>query len=590
MRRLSLTVGLITLLLPVAVHAEALSPWLQEVLDRIDAGMSTADARPAGTCNPDKDNGYLAEAEASIREFIDVRRQISRYQAYTKENTICFQSDVDLLEDKINELRTTIVDDAEACKLESMRILIEVLNFAVKAYDLLMLGGNDPSIRSDILQYEYFWESEALLESGSGSGITDTHSDAAQCPYTTDYSPHAVGYVIADGGSIVVDSSDIKSYGCDASVLENMPDQTQEMIDMLRFLNGDGGDNEGTIEFAKNMTTSLEQFLTNLDTIIADLRGTTPTSSFPAVMDPPPDHEERTGCLRPQVPLVALNPGDNAPDSMLDDYPDYYSEDNMREVEIAPGVFFQTFNPAPEEALPVGAHLRPAYDYFSIFSNPILMHRRFTAKKNSLGNNRPLPVRAQGGEGIERSMFLLIYGADAPAQYRSISASVDRQTGFLEAASRDAIERTMQAYAPLQTAITTLSEVTEKELPEYIQDFGYFMLRQCVNGHCSEVDGTLDNMQKRIFNPACHPYVSGDYTDTRTHIKCLCIPKSAEEPDGLDVDACDCGGTPQDGDCKPWCAYCQQDPSQEERDKWADMEPELYPGCRVEQGDPESGY
>ncbi|HRH92898.1 MAG TPA: hypothetical protein PKV72_00010 [Candidatus Peribacteria bacterium] len=592
MKRASLAIGLLTLLMPLAAHADALSPWTQQVIDRIQMGMDTADSfASGGTCDPDKEDGYLAESETAIRRFIDVREQISRHNAFLKENTLCLQSDLDLLEDKINDLRVAIVDADTACNLKSMRVLTNVVEFAVQAYNLLVVGGNDPSVKDDLLRYEYFWESADLVNSGSGTALNDVHEDAAQCPYTTDYSPHAIGYVQTDGGPVTPGADDLKSYGCDAETIGNIAVHTQEMDGMDRFLNGDGGDNEGTLDFIKNISTIVTTFSTNIDTTIANLRGTGSTTPYPPPLANPPPHDKVSGCLRPQVPLVAINPGDTMPDSMLDDYPDYYSADNAREVQIAPGVFFQTFNPPPEEALPIGAFLRPAYDYFSIFSNPVNMQRRFTAKKTVIGYARPLTLDAQGlGPEVPTSLYLLIYGIDAPSQYRTISASIDRETGFIEAASRDGIERTLQAYAPLQGAITKLSEVTDKELPAYIQDFGYFMLRQCADGHCSAVNGTLDTMEKRIYNPSCHPYVSGDYTDARTHIKCLCIPKSNEEPDGLDVAACDCGGTPQAGDCQTWCAYCQEDPSQAERDKYADMEPELYPGCRVEQGDPDSGY
>jgi hypothetical protein len=130
--------------------------------------------------------------------------------------------------------------------------------------------------------------------------------------------------------------------------------------------------------------------------------------------------------------------------------------------------------------------------------------------------------------------------------------------------------------------------VAEEELPKYIQDFGYFMLRQCVNGHCSAENGTLDTMMKRIYNPYCHPYVSGEYKDARTHIKCLCITKD-EDPNGLDLDNCNCDN-PGPDDCKVYCAYCQKNPTDEERNEYNEMEPELFPGCRVEHGDPDTGY
>ncbi len=587
MKRFLAITGLLLLAAPTAAHADPLSPWVQEVIERIDMGIATADAvAGSGTCEPEKDDGYLLEAGAFIKDFVDTRQQITRHNAFLRENTVCFQSDIDLLEDKADELRIKIIDAAEACSLREMRILGDILSFTTKAYGILVNGGTDPSVKSDLLKYEYFWETEDRLNSGSGSGITDTHVDAEECPYTTDYSPRSIGYVLADaGGTTVViggGPQDVKKYGCDEEVLPAIEVQTQEMDDMTEF-------HDATDEFATNITNMVRDFVTNIETSIAALRGDTPDFTFPQENNVG-GHEEITGCLRPQVPLTFINPDDGAPDSMLDDYPDYYSEGNMTEIEIAPGVFFQSFNPPPEEALPIGMFLRPAYDYFSIYSNAISMQRRFTNKKTVLGQNRPLPIRAQDPDAFNAGLFLVIYGSDALVQYREIAVSIDQQTAFIEAASRDAIERTLQAYAPLQDAITELSEVVEEDVPAYIQDFGYFMLRQCVNGHCSAEGGTLDTMMKRIYNPSCHPYISGDYTDVRTHIKCLCITKDEDPELGLDVGGCDCSGTPQAGDCQTWCAYCQKDPSQEEQEKYASMEPELFPGCRVEIGDPDTGY
>lgn len=585
MRRTSLLTGTLLLLLaPTLVRAEALSPWVQEVLDRVDAGIAAAGIYgPEPSCRNDDKDGLISEAQAAIRDYIDVRQQISRHNGYLRENTVCFQSDLNLLEDKIHEVREAMVDAVSTCSSTRMRTLREVFAFASDAYRLLALGGNDPSTSSDMLLYEYLWEDSGLLQSGTGGGLTDKHADAPLCPFTTDYSPRSIGYTFNDaaGEGLTLESTDLKSYGCDAETMRNLQNQTDETDKTASYF-------EETDAFAQELATTVSTFVNNINATIAALRGTNPnTDPLPQPTAPP--HAELSGCLRPQFPPAATSKGDLPWDSFFDDYPDYFGAEYMHDVEIAPGVSLVTYNPPPEKALPIGLFLRPAYDYFSEFSNPVSMHRRLAAKRTLIGNERPLPVKAQGrGESFDNSMFLFIYGTDAAAQYRYISASIDRQTGFLEGTNRDAIERTIDGFLPLQDAVTDISIVAEEELPKYIQDFGYFMLRQCVNGHCSAENGTLDTMMKRIYNPYCHPYVSGEYKDARTHIKCLCITKD-EDPNGLDLDNCDCNN-PGPDDCKVYCAYCQKNPTDEERNEYNEMEPELFPGCRVEHGDPDTGY
>lgn len=578
MTRAILAIGTLLLAFPAVVHADALSPWVQNALDRMDAGISAAGTfGPEPSCNNNDKDGLIAEAQAAVRDYIDVRQQISRHNGYLRENTVCYQSDLNLLEDKIHEVREAMVDAVQTCSSTRMRTLREVFAFGSDAYRLLALSGNDPSASSDLLRYEYLWEDAGLLAAGTGGGLTDKHADAPLCPFTTDFAPRSIGYTLEDWmeGDHTLGKMNMKSYGCDAETMRNLQWQTAETSSTADFF-------EATDAFGQQLAAIVSAFENNINATIAALRGTSPnTEPLPPPTTLP--HAELTGCLRPQFGRVTSKAG--MPwDSFYDDYPNYYNEENMRILGS-----LVTFDPPPELALPIGLFLRPAYDYFAEYSNAISMSRRLTAKRTLIGNERPLPVRAQGrGEGFDTSMFLFIYGTDAAAQYRTISASIDRQTGFLEGASRDAIERTMDGFLPLQEAVTDLSIVAEEELPKYIQDFGFFMLRQCVNGHCSAVDGTLDTMMKRIYNPYCHPYVSGAYKSARTHIMCFCITKD-EDPDGLDLDGCDCLN-PGSSDCQHYCAYCQTSPTQEEIDEFNDKEPELFPGCRVEHGDPDTGY
>ena len=74
--------------------------------------------------------------------------------------------------------------------------------------------------------------------------------------------------------------------------------------------------------------------------------------------------------------------------------------------------------------------------------------------------------------------------------------------------------------SPLEAAVKSLSKITEEFLPnEYIPSVAYFLRRSCVDGHCYE---RLESVTQRSFNPYCHPYVSGKYTDEFAADKCFC--------------------------------------------------------------------
>ncbi len=111
---------------------------------------------------------------------------------------------------------------------------------------------------------------------------------------------------------------------------------------------------------------------------------------------------------------------------------------------------------------------------------------------------------------------------------------------------------------PLEAAIQSLIRIVDTELPEkYIPELTLFLARSCVDGHCQR---TLDAVARRTFNPYCHPYVSGKYTEDDVAKYCYCDP----EIEFRDNDF--------------WKQYCSADYG-EDMARYDAMVPEMMPAC-----------
>lgn len=539
------------MLFPLSAHAQvvpdALSPWVQEVLDRTDEGMDLADGLPAPACNEQTKLSEIQNIQSVIRELTIPSLYREQEVESLRERTVCYQSDRHLLELKIREVEQAMVDAAENCKINGTKALRETYRFIIAAYASFLQGGTNPSFSDDRLRFRHPFHDIDLWNAGAGDPVALTGSTAPLCPYTTDYGVHSIGFIPTPvgGGAIIGGSGDIRSFGCDQEVLANIAAPYDEEAQTLRDFMG------RTRDLSVSLYDTVSIALFNLNNVIGVLTGTIPPDAFPGAQPPPP-HAEQEGCLKPSLSeFSSNNPADI--DALLSAYPDYFEAYNIREDSSGN----PTYEPTFEETLPIGMLHLPIIDYFLSVPNAGILTRSYIDLRAKTGAGRPLPSYLVS-EMFDSFLNAITRGADTPTNLKRISANIEREMGIFEAGNTDALQRMQDASVPLESAIQSLIQVVEEELPEkYIPELVFFLSRSCVDGHCQR---TLDAVARRTFNPYCHPYVSGKYVEEDAYKKCFCYPEvESDDPDF-------------------WKDYCSADFG-EDMARYDAMEPEMIPAC-----------
>jgi hypothetical protein len=545
LRRALLIAGF--MVLPTLAHAQtALSPWVQQVLERADNGVSTADGRPAtSVCD---NNTKAAEFEINLsfaRERTSAVVGLEAEAWQLRERTVCYESDRKLILNKLNELLEKIDQAVADCKFESAGVLRSTYDFLLGAYESFLKGGANPAYEDDRLRKIYPFQDDGSWENLDGPQ-TDTGSTAPLCAFTSDYAPHVIGYIPARPGEAVT-SFDMKSYGCDIDALGSVGSPLDAEAQNFRtFL-------IETDDFARSVYNTVSMALTSINTILSIYSGEPPDSG-PVIAQPAPPHDTVSGCLKPYVP----DPSSALPqewEDLLVAYPEYF--DLWRSRIDADGNII--FDPEPGEVLPAGFLFEPALDFFRMDPPAFTRLRQYIDRRGDVGYFRPLPLDMTT---VTLDSYLsVLQQSNSQNDMRFISVNNEQFIAYEEAVSRDAYQRMKAASAPLNEAVQKLVMVTEEFLPEeYVPELTYFLARSCVDGHCQT---TLDNVTKRIFNPYCTPYLSGLYTEEDAHKKCFCDP----EMDGVWGD---------------YDKYCDSDFSSEQS-RYDGMQPTLFPGC-VEDG------
>lgn len=523
MRRTLLLIGLI--LLPQTAAADALSPWAQEVLERADAGILSASSSPASACDEPSKIQEIRNNLSVVRDERNIVLDLGIESEMLRDRTLCLESDRQLLLSKMQEAYEAMNQATVTCNLHDVRVLRDVYAFLVTAYRMFLRGSVDSSFSGTLLRYDYPFETGR-----SGSPSYNPTSLAPLCPYTTDYGPHAIGRLTVDEEPV------FGSYGCDADVLEEIrsglsPALQIEANDLLDFQM-----QAGTL--SSTVYGLVRQAIANIETTIASLTGGAPPEPLPPVADPPP-HRTIAGCLLPESPEpVSGAPADAAVfHAVLSAFPDFFRPENLR----FGGTADATYTPADGNVLPFGVLFRPSFDSFLLLPSTLNLMRGYDDRTGLIGADRPFPRDLKIPP--EADMSLAVYVNATKAGLRSLQAETERSGSLSLSILGDSYERTLEAARPLRSAVSALADVTGKFLPdEYIPSVAYFLRRSCVDGHCA---ATLDSVAKRTFNPYCHPYVSGLYTDELAAKKCYCDPSVESEWDDFDTY---CSGTYSESD------------------------------------------
>ncbi len=539
MQRLLLITGF--LLLPTSVHAEALSPWVAAVLVRTQAGIDLANGLSHTSCDEQTVQSEISNNQSLIRELVIPSLQREAEAESLREGTVCFQSDKHLLELKLREIQDAMSTAIEHCKVSTTKALRENYRFLFGAYASFLKGGTNPAYKDDLLRYRYPFHDIDLWNAGARDPVALTGSTAPLCPYTTDFGVRSIGYLPTSVGG---PSLDVRSFGCDQTVLETIPAPYDDEARTLKNF----------MDLTNNLSVTLfdivSQTLFHLDDVIGMLNKTIPPSAAPG-SKPPPPHAEQTGCLKPIQPdFTSDSPA--YIDALLSTYPDYFESYNLR--DDGSGNF--TFNPLPDETLPTGMLNLPIIDYFLSTPNAGILTRSYIDLRAITGAGRPLPNYLVSQ--MFDSFFMSLLGASTMTRMQIISANIEREMGILESGNADALQRMQDSSVPLEAAIQSLISVVDEELPKkYIPQLAFFLARSCVDGHCQQ---TLEAVVKRTFNPYCHPYTSGKYLEADAVKRCYCDPEIEFTDETF------------------WKQYCSADFS-EDMSRYDAMPQELIPAC-----------
>lgn len=512
MRRLLLLTGL--LLFPLSASAAALSPWVDAVLSRSQGGIAAAESVPASTCpGGEADAQEITNTLSKIRSFVSTTMDLAAQSQFLGQETVCLSSDRFLLEEKLRMIENALAAAAQSCNAQALGILRADFDFLAGAYISFLQGAGNPSFADARLRSVYLFDGPAFVPDAL----------APLCPYTTDYSPHSIGRSPSPigRGARGEGSSALRSYGCDATIITGIIHRTDLPDDLRQEAGAELAFLEETTTLASDLYTLVRDSNTAIERTIALLTG----HSLPALPTAPasaPPHDQASGCLRPPSPEGGETAEQNPLDALFA-FPDLFDAKYLRD---SPLTSVPTYNPPPEQTLPEGVLLRSRNTFFSLLPDPMMLES-FFVRKNEFGRERPL-LKALIGSAFDpfADMTSALHARNSVDEMQFIAGNIEQGMGTLEATSRDAYERTLSAAEPLASAVRSLATVTDKDLPQYIAGLTYFLGRSCVDGHCQK---TLDAVAQRIFNPFCHPYVSGKYTDEKAVQKCFCTDEFRNE-------------------------------------------------------------
>lgn len=391
----------------------------------------------------------------------------------------------------MQEVRQAMIDHIDSCNLVGANVLGSVYSLLSLAQKSLVTGGLDPTYRDNLARQTYFFESEELVTTpGTPVAQDDTSSAAPSCPFTSDYGPHS--YATAQS----LESEGTLSFGCDETVIQTLPDTLKNEWERQHAFMADMSTIAGSINAA------MQAFITTMNSTVSYIRhGAPPDISDDAPIRPSDvRHGKVDGCL-------ALDENEAGSEAARD-----YADD---------------FSAAPrtdtDAILPLGLLFRPAYDYFSLFQNPLTLLQRSADTKARQGYEQALVGRTlyAGNDTGTKLLSTVAMTERDEKDLRGISANQAREQAIVNSWSADAIQRSSEAFSELDGSVKALGNVVKEKgtLPLYIRDVAYFLLRSCVDGHCTK---NLDTILKRVLNPYCYPYSSDLYKEDNVPEKCFC--------------------------------------------------------------------
>ncbi len=495
MKKLLIALGILMLLPSGAYAAEPLSPFVKAALSRADAALNYAESLPP-TSNCSLDQMQEAEENAALRRAVDPDLTSILAADSLLTMTVCQRYDAYLLEQKMNEVRSAMHSAIanNACQLQTISALAFFSNDLERLYRSVVEGGLDPSYTD--------------FSTRSKPTFGDADEEAPVCPFTTDYAVPSVGQ--GDGG--------IKSYGCDAHLLEFITEQADVPETLRMEAEQESTTTEALLSRARETAGTIRQFQETVLTLLARVRGKPPPSFPPITAGTDMEHASIVGCKA--------------------------NGESPYKVE--------TWN---RSELPQGVLLASTYDAFSLEENTTLLMRLYLHVRQTFARTHALP------QSLVSSILaqpIYVYPL-APVvedllimHYQDAASDHARASALYLATDTDALGQMMTAMQPLRHAVQSFGFIAsfpseeamqckkeetrpqrmecchyvckDKEgesascerlcnsdtplLPSYVRDMALFLRRSCVDGSCKIL---LDSVLNRSVNPACYPYGSGCY-------------------------------------------------------------------------------
>ncbi len=480
----------IGMLFPLSVSAAALSPWLEQGIARIDAGLSIAQAPFASTdtCSNDVIQANVAENRALLaRSLADDSIGILE-STFLHSRTLCIESDRVLLQDAMKRILDQLDTATRDCNQRSVHLLREMYSFSVELYAEFLRGSLDPLYQSPLLQYSYAFESADRFDRALAP-IRLTGSTLALCPFTSEYMQPSIASVVLKEG----EKPTLSRLGCDETILPRLPASLQAEAEPLTqfFIT--------VRRFAETVTDRVRDALSLLQPLETKSSGDVDRSALP--------HHVLEGCQS-----LPLPPNSPAPLSLTDE--------RTAQRFTSTGAQVGTVQPS------LSALLRtPLIDHFSISTDFPSLLQTLSAEQKKRGQERPVPPWTNDAAMDSFSFFVL---RGTSADLSDVSENNEQELGILEAISRSALEERRADNAEFESALQNLQVVTQDFLPKkYIPQLAYFLLRSCIDDSCQK---TLETVAQRSLNDYCYPYASGRYIEENVPEKCFCTPEYANEP------------------------------------------------------------
>ncbi len=532
----------------------AVSPYVQQVLDRARSGLSYAQSAPQDEA--DDPSGYwlslATEAGATVLTGVDTQRRITTAVQDLTEISSCLRFDQMLLSCEIEKVRSALNDELSLTKTPNPNSttvfeLQELLLFLFDRDRHLRAGALDPwyadpdwgrtysfdspqpgfccRSNEDGLSCEAddfvkcdpgdFWKTSDDCE--QSCGITAfPKTDPRVCPYDSDYS------AVMEGG-----------YGCDLSVLSahlagtgmsderNALQQLSDAVDRLRQQAAlDGG---VTASSASSHAQALTGCASTFGHCSDDAATTCKTDSD--CIDGGSCVYQQGSCLNNPTRSCTL-------DSDCTNASGASSSEGQASVCLLP----------PTSPPPTVIRRGP----FSLNPDQLRLLARYMSWNTRVGANRPFgaAVTDPREEDASSSAFVdpvdYLLNQGARAYFRTVGADL----GALQARLEPLVEpsdRLSTLLLPLRSVVATFSTLASQPegLRKLDREFSYYLRRSCLGDAC-ETD--LERTWSIANAQACFPYADGTYLNDACQAGDS-IAQQCASAAGIDIEVPECSSS-----------------------------------------------